>query len=196
MKMITDIEKLPAEPYKPLAEFSRKAAAQGSVLLKNEGNILPLSKNDKISLFGRTQIDYVKSGTGSGGLVRVDYVVNILDGIRNNPDLSLNEDLVKVYTDWLVDHPFDLGPGWSMEPWSQFEMVPDENTATEARKVSDVAIIVLGRTAGEDRDNSTDKGSWYLTDEEEALLDIVSKHFEKTVVLLNVGNIIDMKWVE
>ncbi len=194
--MITDIEKLPAEPYKPLAELSRTASAQGSVLLKNEGGILPLSKNDKISLFGRTQIDYIKSGTGSGGLVRVDYVVNILDGIRNNPNLSLNEDLVKVYTDWLAIHPFDLGPGWAQEPWCQLEMVPDEKTVSDARKVSDVAVIVLGRTAGEDRDNSADKGSWYLTDEEEALLSIVSKHFEKTVVLLNVGNIIDMKWVE
>ena len=97
MKLITDIEKLPAEPYKPLAEFSRRASAEGSVLLKNEGNILPLSKSDRISLFGRTQIDYVKSGTGSGGLVRVDYVVNILDGVRNNPGLSLNEELVSVY---------------------------------------------------------------------------------------------------
>lgn len=196
MKMITDIGKLPAEPYRPLAEISRTASAQGSVLLKNKGGTLPLSKNDKFSLFGRTQIDYIKSGTGSGGLVRVDYVVNILDGIRNNADLSLNEELVEVYKHWLVDHPFDLGPGWAQEPWSQLEMVPDEKTVSDARKVSDVAIIVLGRTAGEDRDNSADKGSWYLTDEEEALLDIVSKHFDKTVVLLNVGNIIDMKWVE
>lgn len=196
MKLITEIEKLPAGPYKPLAEFSRRASAEGSVLLKNEGNILPLSKSDRISLFGRTQIDYVKSGTGSGGLVRVDYVVNILDGVRNNPGLSLNEELVSVYNEWLKEHPFDLGPGWAQEPWSQLEMVPDEKTVLDARKASDVAVIVLGRTAGEDRDNSADKGSWYLTDEEEALLEIVSKHFEKTVVLLNVGNIIDMKWVE
>lgn len=196
MISFADINNMPPEPYGPLAQLARRVSAEGSVLLKNEGNVLPLKKDDVLSLFGRTQIDYVKSGTGSGGLVRVDYVVNILDGIKNNPKLTLNEELVSVYKNWLEDNPFDEGQGWATEPWCQFEMVPDEETVVRAREMSDVAIIVLGRTAGEDRDNSADKGSWYLTDEEEALLDIVSKHFEKTVVLLNVGNIIDMKWVE
>lgn len=196
MNNIIDISKLPEEPYKPLAKLGRKVSAQGSVLLKNEGDLLPLSKGDVISLFGRTQIDYLKSGAGSGGLVRVDYVVNILDGIRNNPDLSLNEDLVKVYENWLCDNPFDAGNGWATEPWFQVEMVPGEDIVADARKKSDIAVIVIGRTAGEDKDNSATKGSWYLTDDEEALLNIVTKYFEKTVVLLNVGNIIDMKWVE
>ena len=190
------ISSLPEEPYKPLADLGRIVSAQGSVLLKNEGNMLPLAKGEVISLFGRTQIDYLKSGAGSGGLVRVDYVANILEGIRNNPDLTLNEDLVKVYENWIKDNPFDAGNGWATEPWYQVEMVPDEALVADARSKSDIAVIVIGRTAGEDKDNSATKGSWYLTDDEEALLDIVSKYFKKTVVLLNVGNIIDMKWVE
>ena len=196
MRNLVNVENLPEAPYKPLADIVRRASAEGSVLLKNDGNILPISKNDTISLFGRTQIDYYKSGTGSGGLVNVEYSVNILDGIRNNPNLILNEELVKVYESWLIDNPFDNGTGWAQEPWCQVEMVPDEETVIAAREKSDIAVIVLGRTAGEDKDNSTDKGSWFLTDEEEALLKIVSKHFEKTAVLLNVGNIIDMSWVD
>ena len=196
MTKVVDYKKLPKAPYKPLAEVARRVAADGCVLLKNDGNILPLNKSNVISLFGRTQIDYNKSGTGSGGLVRTDYVVNILDGIRNNEDLTLNEELVKVYESWLLENPFDTGAGWAQEPWCQVEMVPDEKTLIEAREKSDVAVVVIGRTAGEDKDNSCDKGSWYLTDEEEALLCGVSKHFDKTVVLLNVGNIIDMQWVE
>ena len=190
-----DVEKLTA-PYKPFAAISRKAAAEGCVLLKNEGNILPLSDKDVISLFGRTQIDYNKSGTGSGGLVRVEYSVNILDAIRNNPKLNLNEELACVYRDWIAVNPFDKGKGWAQEPWCQLEMVPDEETVIKAREKSDTAVIVIGRTAGEDKDNSAEKGSWFLNDEEEALLRIVSKHFDRTVVLLNVGNIIDMSWVE
>lgn len=191
-----NFENMKATPHKPLAGISRKIAAEGTVLLKNEGDILPLSKDDTISLFGRTQIDYYKSGTGSGGLVRVDYTVNILTGIRNNPDLSLNEDLVSVYENWLKENPFDEGSGWAKEPWCQLEMVPDEETVKRARLKTQTAVIVLGRTAGEDRDNAAEKGSWYLTDEEDALLKIVSEYFERTVVLLNVGNIIDTSWAE
>ena len=196
MREQIDCLNLPEEPYKPLAEAARRAATDGIVLLKNEGNILPLGKNDRISLFGRTQIDYNKSGTGSGGLVNVDRVVNILDGISENDNLSLNRELVAVYKEWIKDHPFDKGIGWAQEPWFQEEMVPSDEVVGDARARSDVAVIVIGRTAGEDKDNSIGKGSWYLTDDEEALLSIVTEHFEKTVVLLNVGNIIDMSWVE
>lgn len=190
------IEKLPAAPYRPLIELSRRVAAEGSVLLKNEGNLLPLTKQQKISIFGRTQINYYKHGIGSGGLVNTEYVVNILDGIRNNPNLTLNEELVSVYESWLADNPVETTPGWYNAPRSQFEMVPDEKTVREAREQSDVAVIVIGRTAGEARDNSAEKGSWYLTDEEEAMIKIVSEHFDKTVALLNTGNIMDMCWVE
>jgi len=192
----TDIKNLTSAPYAPLAEYARKVGAEGCVLLKNEGEVLPIKETDTVSLFGRTQIDYNKSGTGSGGLVRVKYTVNILEGIKENGKIRLNEDLVEVYRNWLIENPFDNGGGWAQEPWCQKEMVPDEKTVANARKKSDVAVIVIGRTAGEDKDNSADKGSWYLSDEEEAMLKIVSSYFEKTVVLLNTGNIIDMKWVE
>ncbi len=196
MREHIDYKSLPEEPYKPLATVARKAAADGIVLLKNEGRILPLGKNDCVSLFGRTQIDYNKSGTGSGGLVNVDRVVNILDGIRENGNLTLNGELVSVYEEWLKDHPFDKGAGWAQEPWCQEEMVPSDEVVSKARQASDVAVVIIGRAAGEDKDNGANKGSWYLTDDEEALLAVVTKHFDKTVVLLNVGNIIDMSWVE
>ena len=196
MEKLINIDNLPEKPYKPLAEISRRVSAEGCVLLKNEGNVLPLSKDDRISLFGRTQIDYNKSGTGSGGLVRVEYRVNILDGIRNNPDLTLNEELAEVYKNWILENPFDSGTGWAQEPWCQKEMVLEESVVVSSREKSDVAVIVIGRTAGEDRDNKIEKGSWYLTDEEEGLLSLVTKHFDKTVVLLNTGNIIDMSWTK
>ena len=196
MEKLIDWKTLEEKPYVPVAQVARRAAADGCVLLKNEGNILPLGKENVISLFGRTQIDYYKSGTGSGGLVRVDYVVNILDGIMANNSLTLNTELVDIYKKWIEKNPFDAGEGWAKEPWSQKEMVPDEETVAAARAKSDTAVIVFGRTAGEDCDNSEDKGSWLLTDDEEKLLDLVSRHFDRTVVLLNVGNIIDMSWVE
>ncbi len=191
-----DVTKLEEKPYAPLAATARRAAAEGSVLLKNDGNILPLSKDNVISLFGRTQVDYNKSGTGSGGLVRVEYTINILDGIRANPKLTLNNELTEQYAKWLEQYPFDPGEGWAKEPWCQYEPVPDSETVKKARAISDTAVIVIGRTAGEDRDNHAGKGSWALSDEEDAMLAAVCAEFDRTVVLLNVGNIIDMSWVE
>ncbi|NDO20424.1 beta-glucosidase [Lachnospiraceae bacterium MD329] len=193
---MTDIKKIKEKPYAPLAIHSRKLAAEGCVLLKNENNVLPIKPENNVSFFGRTQIDYIKSGTGSGGLVHTEYVVNIIDGVLNNTKINVNTELVDIYKSWIKENPFDEGNGWASEPWFQKEYVPDESVVKEAREKSDVAIIVIGRTAGEDRDNAPEKGSWYLTDKEEQLLDVVSKYFENTVVLLNVGNIIDMNWVE
>lgn len=193
---MTDIKGFEEKPYAPLAIHSRKLAAEGCVLLKNENKVLPIKPENTVSFFGRTQIDYIKSGTGSGGLVHTEYVVNIIDGALNNSKINVNTELVDIYKSWIKENPFDEGNGWASEPWFQKEYVPDESVVKSAREKSDVAVIVIGRTAGEDRDNAPEKGSWYLTDEEEQLLDVVSKYFENTVVLLNVGNIMDMNWVE
>lgn len=191
-----DNKTLNETPYAPLAAQSRRLAAEGCVLLKNDNNVLPLKPENTVSVFGRTQINYIKSGTGSGGLVHTEYTVNIIDGMLGNPKINVNTELVDIYKSWIAKNPFDEGNGWATEPWFQKEFVPDEGIVKAAREKSDVAVIVIGRTAGEDRDNAPEKGSWYLTDEEEALLGVVSKHFENTVVLLNVGNIIDMNWVQ
>lgn len=193
---MTDMQKFEEKPYAPLAMHSRKLAAEGCVLLKNENNVLPIKPENTVSFFGRMQIDYIKSGTGSGGLVHTEYVVNILDGAIANPKINVNTELVEIYKKWIAENPFDEGNGWATEPWFQKEYVPDESVVKTARENSDVAVIVIGRTAGEDRDNAPEKGSWYLTDEEETLLSVVSKYFENTVALLNVGNIIDMNWAE
>ena len=193
---MTNKKILEEKPYAPLAELSRMIAAQGCVLLKNENNVLPLDNGKTVSFFGRTQIDYNKSGTGSGGLVNTEYEVNIIDGVLANEKIKVNKELLEVYKEWIKENPFDKGSGWATEPWCQKEMVPSQRVVEAAREKSDTAVIIIGRTAGEDRDNAPEKGSWFLTDEEEALLDIVSKYFENTVAVLNVGNIIDMNWVE
>ena len=182
-------------PYAPLAQLSRKVAAEGCVLLKNENNILPLDENKTVSFFGRTQIDYIKSGTGSGGLVNTVYTINIIDGVLDNKKIKVNTDLLDVYKSWLIDNPFDKGDGWAL-PFCQKEMIPDESIVEDARKKSDTAVIVISRSAGEAYDNVPEKGCWYLSDEEESMIELVSKHFTNTVAILNVGNIIDMKWVE
>lgn len=184
-------------PLEGFAEFSRKVAAEGVVLLRNEAQILPITRQDKISIFGRTQINYYRSGTGSGGSVNVAYTTNILEGLRKNEVAHINEELANIYEEWVKENPFDNGGGgWAAEPWYQKEMPLSDKVVQRARSKSNKAVIMIGRTAGEDKDNKDVEGSYRLTLEEKDMLQKVTKYFEQVVVVLNVSNIIDMSWTD
>lgn len=187
---------LPEGPVARLAEVAREAAADGMVLLENSKGTLPLVAGDTVSVFGRGQTEYCKSGTGSGGLVNVTYVTNILDSLRAVTGIRVNETLAGVYADYIKEHPFDKGQGWAQEPWAQEEMPLTEGLVADARAVSDKALVIICRTAGEDKDNSATRGSWYLTETEEEMIRLVTAAFDHVAVVLNVGNIIDMSWVK
>jgi len=179
------------------AEFSRKVAAEGMVLLKNECHTLPVKSNEVISIFGRCQIDYYRSGTGSGGSVNVPYSVSALEGFENNPKIQINEELARVYKDFVEDKPFDNGGGgWAAEPWFQEEMVLSDEVVQAAALNSDKALIIIGRTAGEEQDNKDSEGSYRLTPLEKEMIHKVTESFEQVVVVLNVSNIIDMSWMD
>lgn len=184
-------------PLPELAAYCREAAAEGAVLLKNEGHMLPIKKDETVSIFGRSQIEYYRSGTGSGGAVNVPYVKNILDGIKENNAFPVNEELVETYKEWLKEHPFDNGGGgWAAEPWHQEEMEITDEIARCAAEKSEKAIFLIGRTAGEDKDYEDTEGSYLLTKREKENLRIVTKYFDEVAVLLNVSNIIDMSWTK
>jgi beta-glucosidase len=184
-------------PLKGFAEFSRKVAAEGAVLLKNEEQSLPIMEGENISIFGRIQINYYRSGTGSGGSVNVEYTTNLLDSLRSKNKIVVNEELAAIYEKWIQENPFDNGGGgWAAEPWHQKEMPLTDEVVAQASKKSHKAIVVIGRTAGEDKDNADAPGSYQLNSEEKEMLDIVCRHFEKVIVVLNVSNIIDMNWMD
>lgn len=186
-----------AECLDGLADLGRQVVAEGCVLLKNDNEVLPLEDGISISVFGRAQCNYYKSGTGSGGDVKAPYTTGILEGLRKNPKVQVNEDLAEVYTDWVKDHPFDDGGGgWAAEPWYQEEMPLDQETVDAAKEESEVAVVLIGRTAGEDKDGANTAGSYLLTDTEEEMLQIVADTFDQVAVVLNVPAIIDMNWVE
>lgn len=172
-------------------DTAAKMVSEGIVMLKNENNALPLDADKEVAVFGRIQFHYYKSGTGSGGMVNVTKVVNILDGLIDN-GIKVNEKLLDTYRKWDKENPFDLGEGWGGEPWSQKEMPLDEGLVKETAKICETAIVIIGRTAGEEQDNRLEAGSYLLSDDEIAMLTVVRKHFKKVVLLLNVGNIIDM----
>ena len=149
-----DLGALPKDSIKELEDLSLESAKEGIVMLENKNDVLPLKKGEGVSIFGRIQREYYKSGTGSGGLVNVKYVTNIVDELKKYDDIKINEELLSVYEEWKKENPFDKGQGWGGEPWCQKEMDIDIDLVKKAREFGDKAIVVIGRTAGEDRDNT------------------------------------------
>ena len=184
--------KLDLERYAVLA---RQATAEGCVLLENEGQALPLREGERVAVFGRMAFHYYKSGLGSGGLVNTRYVVGILDALKDCKEIRLDEKLMGIYEDWIRENPFDEGQGWGRVPWCQKEMEVTDEMLGCARD-NDVSLVIIGRTAGEDQDNNAGPGSYCLTETEEDMIRRVCQVSKRTVVVLNVGNIIDMSWVE
>lgn len=186
-----DGEKKVFEPMPPVA---LKASEESIVLLKNNNSVLPLKKEETVAVFGRCQIDYFYVGYGSGGDVNAPYQINLIDGLKGC-DVNIYNPLLELYEGWCSSNPVNHG-FWGHWPMCYPEMELEERVVKSAGDNSDSAIVVIGRAAGEDRENKLEKGSYYLTDTEIKMLDLVTKHFEKVTVIMNCGNIIDMGWTE
>ena len=175
--------------------LARQAVGEGVVLLRNEGEVLPIKPDAKLSIFGRMQNRYYKSGTGSGGMVNVPKVWSIVEGLQAE-NISLNEELLKIYAEFEETHPFDPGVGFGNEPWSQVEMEVSEELVRKASDASDVALVIIGRTAGEEQDYINDRGAFKLSELESDLLRKVRNAFDKVILVMNVSAILDMKEIE
>ena len=189
-------KKMIGVPLEGFAQLCREAAAQGAVLLRNEENTLPVEHGECVSVFGRIQKDYYRSGTGSGGAVNVPYTTNLLDSLRQCENIRVNEELAGAYESWLQENPFDDGGGgWAAEPWNQKEMPVTEEMVRQAASKSDKALVVIGRTAGEGKDYEDLEDSYRLNSQEKELLRMVTGYFKKTAVILNVTCVIDMSFL-
>lgn len=176
-----------------MPELTRAAAAEGAVLLENR--VLPLKKGTKVSVFGRVQCNWFCTGYGSGGDVNVPYKVSLLAGLRNCDRLKVNEGLAQEYERWSEENPIQDGV-WGMWPRFYPEMPLTPQMVLGARKVSDQAIVVIGRSSGEDRENVLEPGSFYLTEEEKTMLKMVTRAFPDAVLLLNIGSVMDLSFVK
>ncbi|MBR3357641.1 MAG: glycoside hydrolase family 3 protein [Solobacterium sp.] len=178
-----------------IASLIRQAGAESCVLLKNNG-ALPLKEGEETAVFGRCQFDWFYVGYGSGGDVHAPYHVNLIDGL-NNAGVRMNTRVVNAYYTWRQEEENEADHGWwGHWPMHYPEMEPDEKLVREAAKTASSAIVVIGRAAGEDRENTLTEGSYYLTETERNLLDRVTEVFPQVIVLMNIGNIMDFSWTE
>ena len=174
--------------------LARMMAEEGIVLLENRDAVLPLGR-EKVALFGRTQIDTIKGGTGSANSTG-EYSVSIQDGLRD-AGVNLDEELALAYREWADANPIPSFGVWGSGMHSNPEMPIDIDTVRAAkRRGAKKAIIVVGRTAGENEDTGLVKGDYYLSDEEREMFAAVTKVFDKTIVILNVGNVMDLNFIE
>lgn len=169
--------------------LSRKIAGEGMVLLENNG-LLPLKAGTRVALFGTGTLEYIQGGGGSGKVYPA-YVYNLYEGLLEKaPQITVYEPLTQFYYDYASSRIEALGAKEILaEP-----AVPGDLLSDAARN-ADVAILVIHRYSGEGWDRSAEKGDFYLTDMEEQLVQDVTGAFAHTVVVLNVGGMVDTAWI-
>lgn len=173
--------------------LSRKAATEGMVLLKNERNCLPLSRGARVALFGVGSADYVRGGGGSG-MVLVPHTHNLIDAVTDatkRGEISSFEPLNHFYTHLVAEaYHNDVKPGFLPEA-----TLP-EGMLAEAAAFTDTAIISIRRFSaeGSDRKGEPADGDFYLSEAESKLIADVTAAFPHTILVLNVGGMVDTSY--
>lgn len=187
---------------------AKKIAQQGLVLLKNNG-ILPLSKTDKpLAIFGSGVRRTVKGGTGSGdvnsrtvttveeGMVNAGFTVGTLKWLKKYDDAcdAHMAEYMNEFTSILMEKGQD-GVLFALENPYRDPDVPSITAEDLENLEKDVAIYVIARTSGEGSDRKVKPGDYELSDGEKANLTTLCDAFENVIVILNVGGVIDTKFI-
>ena len=176
------------------AQVTRNSAAEGAVLLKNDG-ALPFSSDVKnVAVYGVTSYDIIPGGTGSGNVNRA-YTVSLIEGLRNN-GITADSLVLETYRNYIVAfekaHANDQNQWWLGKARAE-DIVPDAEVINASVKTSDAAIITIGRISGESLDRKA--SDFYLSDTEKQLISAVADAFhaagKKVVVLLNIGGVVE-----
>lgn len=177
------------------AKLSQEVAEAGMVLLQNNNHVLPLS-NKTIALYGSGAFETYKGGTGSGD-VNQRRVINILDGLDQNGFNVVSKGWLhrykqayqknkQAYYDKYKDSPLAvLAPAFSMD---DPEVIDFADAPT--------GIYVISRSAGEGQDRENKPGDYQLTENELANIQAMSQYYENSIVLLNVGGVIDTSFID
>ncbi len=185
-------------------QLSREAAQEGTVLLKNNNNVLPLKKGAKVAIFGKAQIDYIKGGGGSG-IVYCDYTRNIYQGLKEKADIEVYDPLSLFYEARVAEAikngevngritSVALKLGYLKGDMTEMK-IPEE-LLEGAKAFTDTAIITICRFSGEYFDRYADGTDPYfeLSAEEKLMVETVCNNFDKVIVLLNTGAMIETSW--
>ena len=189
-----------APDLKAHAAITRQSAAEGIVLLKNEG-VLPLKDVKKVALFGVNSYDFLHCGCGSGN-VNVPYVIDMVQGLRN-AGISTTKTLTEIYQKYVEYAKVKFEADRETTKWFQMPMfgkvkLPEIELSprciSESCPEADAAIITIGRQAGEGMDRSLEE-EFNITPLERQLIDRVSDVFRQAgkpvIVIINSGSVVE-----
>jgi beta-glucosidase len=180
------------------AVVTRQSAAEGMILLKNDGAALPLPTFVKnVAAFGVTSYDFIAGGTGSGDVNKA-YTVSLTEGLKN-AGYKTSKEITDIYIKYIITESAKVkSDGREMSQYMPKvrpdEFIPSAQMIAKAVKENDVAIITLGRTSGEFFDRKIE-GDFNLSENEQGLITSVCDAFhkagKKVIVILNTGGVIE-----
>ncbi|MBD5233959.1 MAG: beta-glucosidase [Bacteroidales bacterium] len=172
------------------AKLTRRAATEGMVLLENRDNTLPLKSTGKVALFGKTSYDFIAGGTGSGD-VNKPYVVDLMTGLTN-AGFTIDRRLKEYYQ--AQKNLVDKTNAISGERNRLNEPKLSKRNIERLAQENDIAIVTIGRQAGEGGDRQIE-GDFNLTSDEREMLENINDAFhalgKKVVVIMNMGNVME-----
>ena len=202
-------------------DISRQCADEGMVLLKNKDNVLPLKSGEKIALFGKASIEYIKGGGGSGE-VYSSYVRNIYEGFlekEKEGKVFVYLPLIEFYKNYIRENEKyiptkeQINATWDIVNNMDFcqkrddmtydtfasmhvkeAEVPDELIKSAAEN-SDTAVFTISRFSAEGVDRRPVPGDYYLSDTEKRLIDKLTENFSKVIIVVDSGAQIDLEYV-
>ncbi|SCP98838.1 glycoside hydrolase family 3 protein [Anaerobium acetethylicum] len=175
LTVMTEEQEEPNKRYFQHEEIALQAAEEGIVLLKNEEQTLPLKKGEVLNFFGRGLSEFRVCAVGAGK-INPRYTCGLREAIQRSDDFNLNQDVDQYYSDGV-------------------DRLPSDEVLEKARKKSKKAFMLISRASGENYDNSSERGEFSLTEDEENLLKCLRENFNSLIVILNVGYPIETEFI-
>ena len=186
----------------------RELAGECVVVLRNR-DILPLESRGNIALYGNGVRYTVKGGTGSGD-VNSRTVVTVGEGfedagftITSKAWLDRYDEALRLHKEQYMERirikAAELGMPEAMVMFADPVGIPPIPLITdEDVKLSDTdtAVYVLSRDSGEGGDRNLAKLDYLLSDEEISDIRKIASSYKNSIVLLNVGGIIDIRSID
>lgn len=181
------------------ATVTRQSAAEGMILLENKQNTLPLTSSiQTIAAFGTTSYDFITGGSGAGDVYEA-YTVSLVEGL-SNAGYHLDKSVSNWYEQYMKEQTKKMKP-MGNNPHLVFfnhprmgERVPQKELLEKSAETTDLAIITIGRNAGEYIDRKIEN-DFQLTTEEHTLIQDVCQNYhkkgKKVVVILNVCGVVE-----
>lgn len=156
--------------------IARKIAAEGIVLLKNENNVLPITKGKykKIAVMGEYAISPLISGQGSAEV---------------KPDKRYIDSPLEELKKCLPDTEFKYVELYKKREFPQEAMWPKWGAWMEETKDCDLYLFFAGTMESEDTE-SFDRRTAEINANQELFIDIAAKFGKKVVVVLQNGGVI------